>query len=76
MSGEAYRRRLRDLLRLAGIRRVVDPAAVREGVRPQSYAKERGGGSNERMEFLGDSVLGCITAAWLFERLPKNRKVR
>jgi len=36
----------------------------------QSYAKERGGESNERMEFLGDSVLGCITAEWLFARFP------
>jgi len=34
----------------------------------QSYAKERGGDSNERMEFLGDSVLGCITAGWLYDR--------
>ena len=33
----------------------------------QSHAKEHGGGSNERMEFLGDSILGCITAAWLYD---------
>ena len=34
----------------------------------ESFAKERGGESNERMEFLGDSVLGFIAASWLFER--------
>jgi ribonuclease-3 len=42
---------------------VVERAFVHE-----SYAKERGGESNERMEFLGDSVLGYVTAAWLFKR--------
>lgn len=67
MSGEAYRRRLRDLLRLADVRRVSDTALFETAFVHQSYAKERGGASNERMEFLGDSVLGCITAAWLFD---------
>ena len=72
MSGEAYRRRLRDLLRLAGIRRVVDPSPFEKAFVHQSYAKERGGGSNERMEFLGDSILGCITAAWLYEQFAEE----
>jgi ribonuclease III len=72
MSGEAYRRRLRDLLRLAGIRRVGDPAFFENAFVHQSYAKERGGGSNERMEFLGDSILGCITAAWLYEQFAEE----
>ncbi len=68
MSGEAYRRRLRALLRLAGIRRTTALDDFETAFVHQSYAKERGGSSNERMEFLGDSVLGCITAAWLYER--------
>ena len=34
----------------------------------ESYVKERGGVSYERLEFLGDSVLGFITASWVFER--------
>jgi ribonuclease-3 len=36
-----------------------------------SWAHERGGGrSNERLEFLGDAVLGLVVARWLFERQP------
>jgi ribonuclease III len=68
MSGEAYRRRLRALLRLAGVRRANDLSLFETAFVHASYARERGGSSNERMEFLGDSVLGCITAGWLFER--------
>lgn len=38
----------------------------------RSWANERGGGENfERLEFLGDSVLGLVTAEWLFERHPE-----
>jgi ribonuclease III len=68
MSGEGYRRRLRALLRLAGVRASADLSVFETAFVHQSYAKERGGVSNERMEFLGDSILGCITADWLFER--------
>ncbi|MBV8491691.1 MAG: ribonuclease III, partial [Candidatus Eremiobacteraeota bacterium] len=69
MAGEQHRRRLRALLRLAGVRSagtglpLIERAFVHE-----SYAKERGGESNERLEFLGDSILGAIVAGWLFER--------
>lgn len=68
MSGEAYRRRLRALLRLAGVRKPNELNVFEMAFAHQSYAKECGGNSNERMEFLGDSVLGCIAAGWLFER--------
>ncbi len=70
MSGENNRRRLRALLRLAGVARIDDTGIFERAFVHESYAKEHGGVSNERMEFLGDSVLGCITAAWLFERFP------
>lgn len=38
----------------------------------RSAANERGEGSgnNERLEFLGDSVLGLAVAEWLYENLP------
>lgn len=68
MSGEAYRRRLRALLRLAGVRRADDLTPFERAFVHQSYARERGGSSNDRLEFLGDSVLGAITAGWLFEQ--------
>lgn len=70
MSGEAGRRRLRTLLRSAGVRVAGDLTIVEQAFVHESYAKENGGVSNERMEFLGDSILGAITAGWLFEHFP------
>lgn len=38
-----------------------------------SFANEQGlPGDYERMEFLGDAVLGLVTAHWLFERYPNR----
>jgi ribonuclease-3 len=38
----------------------------------RSFANERGTGENyERLEFLGDAVLGLLTAEWLYERYPE-----
>ena len=68
MSGEAYRRRLRRVLTAAGVRRAGDVAMFETALTHQSYAKEHGTESNERMEFLGDSILGCVTAEWLYGR--------
>lgn len=68
MAGEARRRRLRAFLRLAGVRSAGDIAVVERAFVHDSYTKERGGASNERLEFLGDSVLGLIAANWLYER--------
>jgi ribonuclease-3 len=68
MAGEQHRRRLRALLRLAGVRAAGDLSVVEGAFVHESYAKERGGSSNERMEFFGDSVLGFVTSGWLFER--------
>lgn len=70
MAGEKHRQRLRELLKRAGVRVAGDTTLVERAFIHESHAKEHGGASNERMEFLGDSVLGMITARWLFERFP------
>lgn len=64
------------MLRLAGVRTVEDLTPFETAFVHQSYARERGGSSGDRLEFLGDSVLGCITAAWLFERFPDEPEGR
>jgi ribonuclease-3 len=50
-----------------------NPALLREALRHSSFANEHRGEeavSNERLEFLGDSVLGFVTAEFLFRRHP------
>ena len=50
-----------------------DPALLEEALNHSSYANEhRSAGirSNERLEFLGDSVLGFVTAEFLFCQHP------
>jgi len=37
-------------------------------------AKRRGQGSNERLEFIGDRVLGLVIAEWLAERFPAEQE--
>ena len=44
---------------------------VRQALTHRSHSNERGERDNyERLEFLGDSVLGLVTARWLYERFP------
>ena len=48
-------------------------ALLEEALRHSSYANEHRGAnifSNERLEFLGDSVLGFVTAEYLFQKHP------
>lgn len=50
-----------------------DPALLEEALNHSSYANEHrsaGVRSNERLEFLGDSVLGFVTAEFLFCQHP------
>ena len=58
-----------------------DKSLLSEALNHSSYANEhRGGlGSNERLEFLGDSVLGFVSAEFLFRRygqLPEGDLTR
>lgn len=48
------------------------PEAVREGdgVRQALTHRSAGGRNNERLEFLGDAVLGLVIADALYEQLP------
>lgn len=40
----------------------------------ESAAKERGLVSNERLEFLGDSILGLIVSQWVFAEYPGDHQ--
>jgi len=76
MAGENRRRRLRALLAHAGVRVAGDVTLIEQAFVHESAAKEGAGTSNERMEFLGDSVLGFVTAGWLYERFPDEPEGR
>lgn len=43
-----------------------DPQLLQQALTHRSF----GSGNNERLEFLGDSVLNCVVAAFLYERFP------
>ena len=53
-----------------------DPALLAQALTHRSAADARGGqlDSNERLEFLGDRVLGLVMAEWLIERFPSERE--
>ena len=51
-----------------------NPSLLAQALVHRSYLNEApapGTVSNERLEFLGDAVLGLIVASWLFERYPE-----
>ena len=51
---------------------IIDPALLDLAVTHRSYAYEHGGlPHNERLEFLGDSVLGIIVTDTLYRRFPE-----
>lgn len=59
-----------------------DALAARWGLNPSSErlalalthrsAANEAGASNERLEFLGDALIGSLVAEWLFENLPPS----
>jgi ribonuclease-3 len=54
------------------------PELLREAMTHRSAVhgrgRPRGRGSNERMEFIGDRVLGLLIAEWLAERFPSEQE--
>jgi ribonuclease-3 len=54
------------------------PSLLREAMTHRSAlharGRARGKGSNERMEFIGDRVLGLLIAEWLAERFPHEQE--
>jgi ribonuclease-3 len=69
MAGEQRRRRLRALLKKAHAA-PADLDIFEQAFLDESAARERKQISNERLEFLGDSVLGFVAATWLYEHHP------
>jgi ribonuclease III len=53
--------------------RFSDPTVLREALTHRSYLNEinQAWPSNERLEFLGDAVLGLLTTDYLFRRFPE-----
>ena len=45
-----------------------------EALTHRSAAGAKGVGSNERLEFIGDRVLGLVIAEWLIERFPDEQE--
>jgi ribonuclease III len=52
------------------------PALLKEALTHRSAAQghHKGRGSNERLEFIGDRVLGLSMAEWLAERFPREQE--
>ena len=54
--------------------RFARPALLAEALTHRSAAAPGGRGSNERLEFVGDRVLGLLIAEWLAERHPGEQE--
>ena len=50
------------------------PELLAEALTHRSAAGAKGVGSNERLEFIGDRVLGLVVAEWLIERFPDEQE--
>ena len=62
----------RSALELALGYRFVDPEMLVNALSHRSWCAEHGGLSNERLEFLGDAVLGLLVADWTYRRYPEQ----
>lgn len=75
MAGEKRRKRLRVLIERAGIKsKDAKLDRIAAAFVHESAAKELSLTSNERLEFLGDAVLGLVTAQWLYDTFPDERE--
>ncbi len=54
--------------------RFARPELLEEALTHRSAAGAMGVGSNERLEFIGDRVLGLAVAEWLIERFPDEQE--
>ncbi len=74
MAGEQRRARLRALLSRLDLKGIepaqIEPAFVHESAVRENAAER----SNERLEFLGDAILGMIVARWLCDAFPEARE--
>ena len=63
-----------DIERILGYR-FKDPAILKEALTHKSFAGEhRGVKHNERLEFLGDSILGAIVADYIYNECPHDEE--
>ena len=51
-----------------------DRSLIETAMRRSAYAKEHRCKSNQRLEFLGDSVLDCVVSEWLCELMPDSNE--
>jgi ribonuclease-3 len=71
MSPSSIDESVESLMRALGQR--VDPGLLRQAITHRSYAYENGGlPTNERLEFLGDSVLGIVVTERLYRDFPEE----
>lgn len=53
---------------------ILDQAFYHRSVTNEKKGKNGNVQNNERLEFLGDSVLGLVTASWLYQNLPDYKE--
>lgn len=53
---------------------LLEQALTHPSLAGSSAARKKGEGDYERLEFLGDRVLGLVIAEWLYEKYPKARE--
>ncbi|MCQ8277352.1 ribonuclease III [Acetobacteraceae bacterium KSS8] len=63
-----------ELLREALTHRSAAHEMQAQGGRRNRRPANKGQGSNERLEFIGDRVLGLLMAEWLIERFPREQE--